>query len=347
MLDITEAVKFVYNEITEGAFKFSFELGVALNAIGNVALNFVDFFAQAAGSAGIESYDDLSSVIGAGRAGYADATADPKDQGAFGKSIVGIATAAGAGAQAGPIAAAVAAGMEILNQAISHNVKAFEQYTELTDKRNDIERDLANTIREHGRNSREAVRIQTRLNEVNRELNSIDKNAVESGEAIVQGGEYLSQVFEEMYRLSKPIIKTLLFVVIVIATIINALLALLNVIVWVVDLFTFNLGGGRSAFQTGGFTGTGRDNQVAGIVHRNEYVLPASTTSQFMAGRSISLHGGIDETPDRQDSDTPMVNIVNVVDPSLVDEYLQSPSGQKQVINIIRANNPAVRSALA
>ena len=42
-----------------------------------------------------------------------------------------------------------------------------------------------------------------------------------------------------------------------------------------------------------------------------------------------------------------MVNIVNVVDPSLVDEYLQSPSGQKQVINIIRANNPAVRSALA
>ncbi len=346
MLDITEAVKFVYNEITEGAFKFSFELGVALNAIGNVALNFVDFFARAAGAAGIESYDDLSSVIGAGRAGYADATADPKDQGAFGKSIAGIATAAGVGSAAGPIGAAAAAGLEIATQAIGHNVKAFEAHTELIERRNDIEKDLVNTIREHGRNSREAVRVQNRLNETTRELNMIDQDAVETGAEIAAGGEVLSAMLEEMYRLAKPLIKALGFLIAVVLGVINILLVLVNAILWVIDLVTFNLLD-LSAFQTGGFTGTGRNSQVAGVVHRNEYVLPASTTSQFMAGRSISLHGGIDETPDTQDGNAPMVNIVNVVDPSLVDEYLQSPSGQKQVINIIRANNPAVRSALA
>ena len=145
MLDITVAVGWVYNHLKEEGLKFSFELGVALNAIGNVALNFVDFFARAAGAAGIESYDNLSSVIGAGRSGYADATADSKDQGAFGKSIAGIATAAGVGSAAGPIGAAAAAGLEIATQAIGHNVKAFEAHTELIERRSDIEKDLVNT----------------------------------------------------------------------------------------------------------------------------------------------------------------------------------------------------------
>ena len=40
----------------------------------------------------------------------------------------------------------------------------------------------------------------------------------------------------------------------------------------------------RTSFSRGGFTGTGRDDEIAGVVHKNEYVLTSSETKELRGG---------------------------------------------------------------
>lgn len=230
---------------------------------------------------------------------------------------------------------------EELPNAINYNVEAFRRSTELIEKRTDLERDLASAIREYGNNSREAARIQGQLNEVIKEQANQDEVAIETGKELDKQNSLISEILAVAYRSAKPIIKILGAMFIQLAAVVAIIFVLIDAIAAVIDFVTFNIFD-LSSFQTGGFTGTGRNNEVAGIVHRNEYVLPASTTRAFLSGEPVTLRNNEAAPPS-----TAPVNIVNVIDPSLVDEYLQSSSGQRQIINVIRANNPAVRAALA
>jgi hypothetical protein len=86
-----------------------------------------------------------------------------------------------------------------------------------------------------------------------------------------------------------------------------------------------------SGFQTGGFTGAGAPGEAAGRVHRGEFVVNARATranrrllEDMNTGRA---EGGGEARP---------VKIVNLLDPSLVGEYLNSPEGEQLIMNKIR-----------
>lgn len=44
-----------------------------------------------------------------------------------------------------------------------------------------------------------------------------------------------------------------------------------------------------AGFQSGGFTGFGVDNESAGVVHRNEFVIPAPSVREVLSGGGVSL----------------------------------------------------------
>ena len=154
--------------------------------------------------------------------------------------------------------------------------------------------------------------------------------------------------FQGLVKVIAAVIGAILMVIWLISLIIEAVFIFVDIITFgqlkLSRTFSSNAperpSSGAPSYQSGGYTGYGRASEIAGLVHRNEYVLPARVTKDFMQGEAVSLGDG----NGRENS---KVNIINIIDPSLVDQYLQSPKGHRQIVNVIRANNPAVRSALA
>lgn len=131
------------------------------------------------------------------------------------------------------------------------------------------------------------------------------------------------------------------------------------------------LGGLFSAFgfAGGGYTGSGGKYEAAGVVHRGEYVFSADSVRNLGVGLLEALHnasrpsfaiprlayasGGLVAAPpaalsgQAAVSSAPSLRIVNVIDPAMAKDFLDSPSGEQVIVNIIQRNAGAVRQVLA
>jgi hypothetical protein len=116
-----------------------------------------------------------------------------------------------------------------------------------------------------------------------------------------------------------------------------------------------------TGFKDGGFTGSGKTDDIAGVVHGQEFVVNADATSK---NRSMleAMNKGDNVVPFRRPVDTtnsaqpaiqpnvvvtpaepPVIRVINVMDPSVMEDYLGSDSGEEVILNTIR-NNPEVLS---
>ena len=120
-----------------------------------------------------------------------------------------------------------------------------------------------------------------------------------------------------------------------------------------------------TGYQTGGYTGSMGVSEVAGVVHGQEYVLDAATTSRIGVANLNDLKTGAANVQKGDSSSvgsttsgtapapgsTPQasgngVRIINVMDPSLVSDYMNSPSGEKTMINFMSRNATQVKQIL-
>lgn len=105
-----------------------------------------------------------------------------------------------------------------------------------------------------------------------------------------------------------------------------------------------------SGFMNGGYTGDIARNEVAGPVHGREFVFDAQSTARIGKENLESMRQGKTAavaTPNVTAGATNVAlnpNIINVLDPSIVGQYLNSPDGQKVLINVIQSNPSALQS---
>ena len=122
-------------------------------------------------------------------------------------------------------------------------------------------------------------------------------------------------------------------------------------------------------YKDGGYTGNGGVNEIAGPVHRGEYVLNAATTARLGVNNLDALQSGaaqvrrtdsnvgapIQYSPSaadgygeqaQQQPQQTNLRIINTLDPALVGEYLATPEGERVFINTIRRNSDTVRQAI-
>jgi len=59
-----------------------------------------------------------------------------------------------------------------------------------------------------------------------------------------------------------------------------------------------------TGFQSGGYTGTGQDDEVAGVAHKNEVIIPAPVVRKIGIDRAISIAAGVASVPDFAGSET-------------------------------------------
>lgn len=121
-------------------------------------------------------------------------------------------------------------------------------------------------------------------------------------------------------------------------------------------------GGG---FAGGGYTGAGGQYEPAGVVHRGEYVFSANSVRRLGLGMLDALHGagtasviprlpqlsyatgGLVNLPSSAAAPSaPQIRIVNVVDPALARNFMDSPAGEQVTLNVIQRNAGAIRQML-
>lgn len=100
-------------------------------------------------------------------------------------------------------------------------------------------------------------------------------------------------------------------------------------------------------FKSGGYTGNVGVNQEAGVVHGQEFVLNAEATRRVGVGTLEAINSGKSfgvQTAQAQGDVN--LNNINLLDPSLLDSYMQTPQGTKTFINTIANNKSKINSAL-
>lgn len=116
-------------------------------------------------------------------------------------------------------------------------------------------------------------------------------------------------------------------------------------------------------FAEGGYTGPGGKYQPAGTVHAGEYVFSAASVRSLGLDFLHNLHaaakggfvptmprlayaeGGPVRLPAAQAMQQP-IRIVNAIGPDVVHDHLNTPAGERLIVNIIGHNARAVRAAL-
>lgn len=83
-------------------------------------------------------------------------------------------------------------------------------------------------------------------------------------------------------------------------------------------------------FEKGGFTGFGGNSDVAGLVHRNEFVMPADATSRIGLPRLEAMKNGEDDGGINVAASPVHVIVVN--DASEVRRYMESNAGERIVV---------------
>lgn len=108
-----------------------------------------------------------------------------------------------------------------------------------------------------------------------------------------------------------------------------------------------------SGFSSGGYTGAGGKYEPAGIVHKGEYVFSQEDVSRIGLNNLESLHNNDGTltnnsvtnainnytTNNNGGGSTQSVSIINVVDPNMVKDYMETSEGSKVILNTIK-NNP-------
>lgn len=100
-------------------------------------------------------------------------------------------------------------------------------------------------------------------------------------------------------------------------------------------------------FKSGGYTGNVGVNQEAGVVHGQEFVLNAEATRRVGVGTLEAINSGKSfgvQTAQAQGDVN--LNNINLLDPSLLDQYMQTQAGTKTLINTIANNRTKINSAL-
>lgn len=108
-----------------------------------------------------------------------------------------------------------------------------------------------------------------------------------------------------------------------------------------------------SGFYSGGYTGDGPRTQVAGVTHRREFVLNANATQRIGRERLERMNRGSERPFQQVDTEyygsrgngsygaagaAGNVTIANVLDPGVLDDWAQSPAGEKRIVNIMTKN---------
>jgi hypothetical protein len=122
----------------------------------------------------------------------------------------------------------------------------------------------------------------------------------------------------------------------------------------------------RSAgYRSGGYTGNAGLNEVAGVVHGQEFVMNAGATSRIGVQDLQALQSGaasVQRNSESATSPTPAamfagntttevkpemnVRVINNVDPALMGDYLASPDGEQTFVNTIRRNSDTIRALM-
>lgn len=126
--------------------------------------------------------------------------------------------------------------------------------------------------------------------------------------------------------------------------------------------------GTSTGYMTGGYTGDLPRTQAAGVVHGREYVMDAATTSRIglddldalrrgaatvqrpedapaSTGRRVSTEGAGGAAGEGAGA-TVNARIINVIDPALLGDYLATPEGEAEIMNIIRRNGDKVKQVM-
>lgn len=116
-------------------------------------------------------------------------------------------------------------------------------------------------------------------------------------------------------------------------------------------------------FAEGGYTGPGGKYQPAGVVHAGEYVFSAASVRRLGLDFLHNLHaaakgsfvpsiprltyadGGPVSLPAAQAAQQ-SIRIVNAIDPGVTHDHLNTPAGERLIVNIIGHNARAIRAAL-
>lgn len=101
-------------------------------------------------------------------------------------------------------------------------------------------------------------------------------------------------------------------------------------------------------FEQGGYTGDFGRQTPAGIVHGREFVVNADATARNRPALEAMNRGEAAPTSPGaaggKSSTTLNTKIINVLEPSLMSDYLGSPEGEQVFVNLIRRNADAVRT---
>lgn len=97
-------------------------------------------------------------------------------------------------------------------------------------------------------------------------------------------------------------------------------------------------------FKSGGYTGNMGVNQEAGVVHGQEYVLNAAATKRVGVGTLDAINNGGNLQQQTQAVSGGDVNLkmINVVDPKMVGDFMNTADGEKVMLNFIRNNKSEV-----
>lgn len=109
-----------------------------------------------------------------------------------------------------------------------------------------------------------------------------------------------------------------------------------------------------AGFDKGGYTGDIGRGQVAGVVHGQEFVMNATATQRYRpvldqmnAGRAAQIpQQGRSQQADGDTSDTNLT-VINVLDESVIEDYLYGENGGRVLVNVIRSRSSEVKTALA
>lgn len=122
-------------------------------------------------------------------------------------------------------------------------------------------------------------------------------------------------------------------------------------------------------FKNGGHTGFGNPSAEAGVVHKNEYVMTSPTTSRLGLSDLDALQDGraqivrnnenagsstaqavaqqvSSNANVRTESKPVAITVVNSLDPSMVGDFLNTPSGEEVILNSIRKNGDIIKGMI-
>ena len=106
------------------------------------------------------------------------------------------------------------------------------------------------------------------------------------------------------------------------------------------------------SYAEGGYTGNGGKYDPAGVVHKGEYVFSQDDVRRIGLNNLEMMHRGAEGLTagsgsssggSQASSQGNSVSIVNMVDPDMLKAYLNTPDGQRAILNTIRHNPKTVK----